>query len=182
MTPHVPHPITRRTALHLGFTAAGALGLMLLRPSPQAAGAMPPMTRPRTTGEAAADAALAARFRFACISPLPDFAPRGRLEEVWADPYYMTITDCTVSYIGEGPFVLTDEESAIVDVVSEHGGDVLDRNATYLVVLAASTRIDPARLHSRLVELGRPIVAASLALAPDAPQSELFAGWLAAPA
>ena len=77
---------------------------------------------------------------------------------------------------------LTAEESAIVDVVAAAGGDVSDRERTFLSVLTASTRVDPSRLYQSLAEFGRPIIAGSVALAPDAPQAELFADWLAATA
>jgi hypothetical protein len=87
-----------------------------------------------------------------------------------------------VSYIGTEPFRLTAEESAIVDVAEAAGAVVSDREGLYLVILAASTRIDPARFEVKLAELGRPVAAASLALAPAAPQAGRMAAWLQATA
>ena len=122
------------------------------------------------------------RYRFTCVTPVPAFAPLGRLEEVWASPRYMTFTGCVVSYVGIGQF-------------TAHPGRVGDRRCrrrrgrrrqrperTFLTVLTASTRVDPSRLYQSLAEFGRPIIAGSVALAPDAPQAGLFADWLAATA
>lgn len=170
-------PISRRTLLRMGVAAALGVG---------GAAATATATRPALAHPAGVPTAAAApgepRYRFAVRSPVPDLAPLGRLEEVWASPYYLTVTDCTVGYVGENPFVLTPEESAIVDVVEATGGPVADRQATYLTVLAASTRIDPARLDAKLSELGRGIVAGSLALAPQAPQARALAAWMSATA
>ena len=98
------------------------------------------------------------RYRFNCVTPVPAFAPLGRLEEVWASSRYMTFTGCVVSYVGTAVHALTPEESAIVDVVAEAGGDVGDRERTFLTVLTASTRVDPSRLYQALAEFGRPII------------------------
>ena len=95
----------------------------------------------------------------------------------------MTFTGCIVSYVGIGQFALTAEESAIVDVVAEAGGDVSDRERTFLLVLTASTRVDPS---TALSELSRSSVGRS---SPDRWRSHrkhrrpaLFADWLAATA
>ena len=122
------------------------------------------------------------RYRFDCVTPVPAFAPLGRLEEVWASPRYMTFTGCIVSYVGIGSSALTAEESAIVDVVAEAGGNVTDRERTFLLcadgehprrpfaALSGSRGVRPAD-HRRIV-----------ALAPEAPQAALFADWLVATA
>lgn len=171
--PGMTRTISRRTALRYAVTTAGwASGLLLMprqwtRPTPAVLSTVEQEAPP------------VPRFRFNCITPVPGFAPLGRLEEVWASPRYMTFTGCAVSYVGDGPFVLTAEESAVVDVVADAGGEVTDRRETYLLVLTASTRIEMSQLNDRLAELGRPIVRGSLALAPEAPQAKLFADWLA---
>ena len=56
---------------------------------------------------------------------------------------------------GPEPYRLNLKESEIVDVAEAAGAVVVDRRATYLVILAASTRIDPARLDAKLAELER---------------------------
>ena len=172
-----PPPLSRRTVLKLAAAAGWSLGGLLLMPAvPTPFAPRPPY--PGSTAPVAEEVPPAPRYRFDCVTPVPAFAPLGRLEEVWASPRYMTFTDCIVTYVGEAPHALTAEESAIVDVVASAGGDEGDREGTYLLVLRASTRVDPSRLHERLSELGRPIVEGSLALAPDAPQAKLFAEWL----
>ncbi|HEX5729578.1 twin-arginine translocation signal domain-containing protein [Microbacterium sp.] len=180
MTSQQP-PLSRRTVLKLAAAAGWSLGGLLLVPSRSRPGRAGTVVS-GSTAPGGEEAAPAPRYRFDCVTPVPAFAPLGRLEEVWASPRYMTFTDCTVTYVGEGPHSLTAEESAIVDVVANAGGDAVDREATYLLVLRASTRVDPSRLSERLWELGRPVVEGSLALAPDAPQARLFAEWLDAAA
>lgn len=180
MTVPMPPPMSRRGLLKLTMVAGLSLGVVAL-------------TGFRTGPEATASRAMPAqvvqddvpeppRYRFNCITPVPSFAPLGRLQEVWASSRYMTFTGCVVTYVGAGQMTLTPEESAIVDVVADAGGDVTDRETTFLKVLSASTRVDPARLYEKLAEFGRPIIEGSLALAPDAPQAHLFADWLAATA
>jgi len=165
--------VSRRTALRLGVVVAWSVGTLAVASTQLAA---TPMPRP---AEVAAEEPLEEpRYRFDCVTPVPGFAPLGRLEEVWASSRYLTFTDCVVSYVGAEAFTLTAEESAIVRVAEEAGAVVDDRRALYLLILAASTRIDPARFDAKLAELGRPVVAASLALAPDAPQAPRFAAWL----
>ena len=181
MSPHDTRPplVTRRTALRLGIVSAWSAGMFVLAPAPAVAAA--PKAAPK---RAAADTEedTAPRYRFDAVTPVPGFAPLSRMEEVWASPRYMTITDCVVSYIGTEQFRLTAEESAIVDVAEAAGAVVSDREGLYLVILAASTRIDPARFEAKLAELGRPVAAASLALAPEAPQADRMAAWLEATA
>ena len=177
-----PQPsVTRRTLLKLALAGGWSLSTLMLAPTQPVARALPAV-RPATVAAAAQDAPQAPRFRFSCVTPVPAFAPLGRLEEVWASPRYMTFTGCVVSYVGIGQFRLTPEESAIVDVVADAGGDVSEPERTFLTVLTASTRVDPSRLYQSLAEFGRPIIAGSVALAPDAPQAGLFADWLAATA
>lgn len=180
MTPQLP-PVTRRTLLKLAVAGGGSIGALMLTPDP------PPFLRASTRSGASASTLLeaeppAARYRFNCVTPVPAFAPLGRLQEVWASSRYITFTGCVVSYVGSGQLRLTAEESAIVDVVADAGGDASDREGTFLLVLTASTRIDPTRLKEKLAEFGRPIITGSLALAPDAPQAQLFADWLASTA
>lgn len=170
----MPRPVivSRRTALQLGAVAAWSLGTLAFVPPQLAAGAAAAAV-PVGDGEAEGP-----RFRFDVVMRVPAFAPLHRLEEVWASPGYLTISDCVVRYVGPQPFRLTDEESAVVDVAVAAGAVVEDRTAMYLLILAASTRIDPARFDAKLAELGRPVVQASLALAPEAPQAGGFAAWL----
>ncbi|MFE6255064.1 hypothetical protein [Agromyces sp. NPDC057865] len=168
--------ISRRALLGLGAAAVLSVGIATTSRA-EPATALP--TRVRT---AKAAAPAEPRYRFAVKTPVPDLAPLARLEEVWAAPYYLAVTDCTVSYVGATEFRLTAEESAIVDVVESVDGPVADRETTYLTVLAASTRIPPANLDAKLRQLGRGIVAGSLALAPQAPQARAFAAWLEATA
>ncbi|WP_341994235.1 hypothetical protein MRBLWH7_002113 [Microbacterium sp. LWH7-1.2] len=167
--------ITRREAL--GVVLVGSLSALLLH-APGSFLTVP--TGAAATGDSLLNAGddPAPRFRFECVTPVPEFAPLGRLEEVWANSRYTTFTDCVVTYVGDGPFVLTAEEQAVVDVVGAAGGDVSSPQQTYLLTLAASTRLDPARLAERLAQLGRPVVLGSLALAPEAPQADLFRAWL----
>lgn len=167
--------ITRRTLLRLGVAVAASIGAAAVTTTPAFAA-------PATVRAAASEPPADPRYRFAMKTPVPDLAPLARLEDVWASPYYLAVTDCIVTYIGENAHRLTAQESAIVDVVQTTAGPVADPQATYLTVLAASTRIDPARFDAKLAELGRGIVAGSLALAPQAPQSRAFARWLAATA
>jgi hypothetical protein len=165
--------VSRRTALQLGALAAWSLGSLALAPAYPSA-----MAAPAASAKGAGSRPAAPRFRFDCVTRVRGFSPLHRLEEVWADPRYLTVTDCVVRYVGPPPFILTAEESAIVGVAEAAGAVVADRQATYLLILAASTRIDPARLDAKLAELGRPVVEASLALAPEAPQAAAFAAWL----
>ena len=181
MTPQLPHPVTRRTLLKLALAGGWSLGTLILAPIQPIARGLP-AGRSASVMAAAQDAPQAPRYRFSCVTPVPAFAPLGRLEEVWASPRYMTFTGCVVSYVGIGQFTLTAEETAIVDVVAAAGGDVSDPQRTFLSVLTASTRVDPSRLYQSLAEFGRPIIAGSVALAPDAPQAGLFGDWLAATA
>lgn len=170
---HRPVIVSRRTALQLGAVAAWSLGTLAFVP-PQVAVAAAPAAVPVDDGEEAEGP----RYRFDAVMRVPAYAPLHRLEEVWASPGYLTITDCVVRYVGPQPFRLTEEESAVVDVAVAAGAVVEDRTAMYLLILAASTRIDPARFDAKLAELGRPVVQASLALAPEAPQAGGFAAWL----
>lgn len=163
--------VSRRTALQFGVASAWSLAALVFARIPETATATPGHA---AVGEMDTEEP---RFRFDPITPLPDLAPLGRLEEVWASPSYLTITDCIVSYVGAEPFRLTAQEYRIVEV-AEAGGAIGDPRDLYLLILAASTRIDPARFDAKLAELGRPIVAASLALAPQAPQAAQFAMWL----
>ena len=78
-------------------------------------------------------------------SPATQPRPLARLEDVWASPAYLAITDCNVTYVGPEPYRLNLAESAAVDVAEAAGAVVVDRHATFLLILAASTRIDPAR-------------------------------------
>jgi hypothetical protein len=168
--------VSRRTALRLGALAVGIATLAV---------AQPPLTAVAGPARAATGDSVDSdvpRFRFDCITPVPGFAPLHRLEEVWANPRYLTFTDCRVTYIGSEPFRLTPEEAAVVDVAEEAGAVVTDPQAMYLLILAATARIDPARFEAKLAELGRPVVQASLALAPEAPQADRFRDWLAATA
>ena len=169
---HRPVIVSRRTALQLGAVAAWSLGTIASAPSQVAVAAVPAVV-PVDDGETEGP-----RYRFDAVMRVPTYAPLHRLEEVWASPGYLTITDCVVRYVGPQPFLLTDEESAVVDVAVAAGAVVEDRTAMYLLILAASTRIDPARFDAKLAELGRPVVQASLALAPEAPQAGGFAAWL----
>lgn len=164
--------MSRRTALKLG--AAAALAAVSFAPQP--ALGVPAVVPPSSGG---ADDANQQRYRFDPVSRRPDLAPLGRLEDVWASPAYLAITDCNVTYVGPEPYRLNLAESAAVDVAEAAGAVVVDRHATFLLILAASTRIDPARLDAKLAELGAPIVMGSLAFAPQAPQAARFAAWLA---
>jgi len=182
MTPELPHPVTRRTLLKIALAGGWSLGALMLAPTTPALAAGTPTIRSSSAAAALEEAPSVPRYRFNCVTPVPAFAPLGRLEEVWASSRYMTFTGCIVSYVGIGQFRLTPEESAIVDVVAEAGGNVTDRERTFLSVLTASTRVDPARLYQALAEFGRPIIAGSVALAPEAPQAALFTDWLVATA
>lgn len=165
--------VSRRDALRLGAVAAWSLASLTRGQPTSSAVAAPVVTAVDT--EAAPDAR---RFRLDCVTRVRSFSPLKRLEEVWADPRYLTVTDCVAQYVGPPPFVLTPEESAVVGVAAAAGAVVTDPQTMYLLILAASTRIDPARFDAKLAELGRPVVEASLALAPEAPQAGAFAAWL----
>ncbi len=171
-----PVTVTRRAALQLGVAAAGALALTST-PAIAAAAATPAPQR-RVIPQVLREDWIEDRFRFDCITSAGTFPPVTRLEQVWASPLYMTVTGCVVTYYGQEPFELTETESAVVDIVELWGGDVSDRTGTYRLVLAASTRVDPDRFDETLAELGQPVVAASLQLAPDAPQAHLLEEWL----
>lgn len=175
--PHQELIVGRRTALRLGAVTAFGIGALVVAGTPLTAAA-----EPAGEGTASSTDSDVPRFRFDCITPVPGFAPLHRLEEVWASPRYLTFTDCRVTYVGAEPFRLTPEESAIVRVAESAGAVVDDRPAMYMLILAATARIDPARFEAKLAELGRPVVEASLALAPQAPQATRFADWLAATA
>jgi len=170
---HQEPVVSRRTALRLGALTLGIATLAVLRP---------PLTAVADTARAVTGDPVdpdVPRFRFDCITAVPGFAPLHRLEEVWASPRYLTFTDCRVTYIGAEPFRLTPEEAAIVNVAEDAGAVIADPQAMYLLILAATARIDPARFDVKLAELGRPVVQASLALAPEAPQADRFRDWLA---
>lgn len=164
--------ISRRTALQLGIVTAWSVGALAFTTAPAVA-AVPAVPMPPVIYDSNAP-----RFRFDCTTAVPVFAPLTRLEQVWASPQYMTITDCIVRYIGAETFELTADESAVVDIAEAAGAIFDDRRALYLSILAASTRIDPAALDAKLAVLGRPVVMASLALAPEAPQAAQFGAWL----
>lgn len=168
--------VSRRTALRIGVVAVLTASAVV---APTAAQAAPGSRTADTAPDVDADVP---RFRFDPVSPRPDLAPLHRLEEVWASAAYMTMTDCVVTYIGEGAYRLTPDEAAIVAVAETAGAVVEDPESMYRLILAVSTRIDPARFEAKLAEVGRPVVEASLALAPEAPQAARFAAWLAATA
>lgn len=174
-TPPLPSSISRRTLLKTAAGTGVSLGALLLAPT-----VLDAIDAPAAVAANTPEQSDAPRFRFDCTSPVAAVAPLTRLEEVWANPLYLTFTGCTVRYIGAGPFVLTAEESAIVDLAARGRGDMGDRRGTYLQVLRASTRIDPARFEQRLNELGPPVVEAAVARAPEAPQAHLLRKWLAA--
>jgi hypothetical protein len=102
-----------------------------------------------------------------------------RLEAFWALPQYVRLVDCSVSYTGEPPLVLTAEEDAVVQVAVDAGAVVTDRGAYYLTVVAACTRIPPNEVNDRLTALGVPGVTAALVVAPSGPQANRFRRWLA---
>lgn len=165
--------VSRRTVLKLGAVAAWGAASLASLPARGVPAVVPP-------GSSGVDDVDPQRYRFDPVSLRPDLAPLRRLEDVWASPAYLAITDCVVTYVGPEPHRLNLKESEVVDVAVAAGAVVVDPRATYLVILAASTRIDPARLDAKLAELGAPIVTASLALAPEAPQAARFTAWLAA--
>jgi hypothetical protein len=167
--------VSRRTALRFGAVVAWSVGTLAVASTQLAAA---PMPRPKQVG-AASDVVKGPRYHFDCFTPVvPKLGPLGRLEEVWASPLYLTFTDCVVSYAGAEAFALTKAEAAVVHVAEHAGASGHDPKGLFLQILAASTRIDPARFDAKLAELGRPVVTASLALAPDAPQAARFAAWL----
>lgn len=169
---------SRRQFLHAALWSVAALtGLALTGAHPVAASVPVP---PGAVGPPALVLDGNPRFQFQPITPVSDQLRLGSLHDVWASSNYITYTDCVVTYVGGGDFVLTGEEQAIVDVIAQAGGDVSDGRVAYLTAVAASTRMDPRRLAARLAELGAPIIRGSLALAPDAPQARLFLDWLSA--
>lgn len=183
MTHDSRNGVSRRTFLRVSVLCASALGGVgavsaLATPSAAHAAAAKPPSTPAEPEAIRLDGNP--RFQFQPVTPVPGQLQLGSLEDVWASPKYATYTDCVVSYVGGGDFVLTAEEQAVVDVVAGAGGDVSNPQLTYLTVVAASTRMDPHRLDDRLAELGAPVIRGALALAPLAPQAVLFQKWLTA--
>lgn len=172
----ISRSITRRTALRWAALGALSLGFPVTSPTSHTHSALDNMLTAEAANEEPTEPPP--RFSFDCVSVVPLFAPLTHIEEVWASPRYLTFTGCRVRYIGEDPFVLTTEESAIVDVVAAAGGNTADPTGTYLDVLAASTRIDPARFSAALADLGAPVALGVLAFAPKAPQARMITEWL----
>jgi hypothetical protein len=173
--------VSRRSVLKLAVVSVSALGVVgSLAPMSGAAASVPTRFKlpPAPSAPLATDGNP--RFQFQPISTKPGETLLGSLNDVWSSPRYTSFTDCVVTYTGTGAFELTDDEQAIVNVVGNAGGDVSNPQFTYLTVVAATTRMDPPALDSRLAQLGAPIVAGSIALAPNAPQGLLFQSWLAA--
>ncbi|MEO6826811.1 MAG: hypothetical protein ABI255_04255 [Microbacteriaceae bacterium] len=172
----LPYEISRRSAIRVGFLALVGATLPQLSDIARLSGAGQPSVRERV---AMADPAKQApRYLFTCQSPLPNVGAFTTIEDVWSSPAYMTIDSCVVSYIGAGPFVLTDAESWIVSVAENAGMTVTDRPALYLTILSACTRIRSSELAARLAALGAPVVRAALAREPEAPQAKLLSAWL----
>lgn len=183
MTHDSSNGVSRRAFLRVSILCASALGgvgaLSAFASVVPAHAAVAAKSKPPREPEALALDGNP-RFQLQPVTPVPGQLQLGSLQDVWASPKYATYTDCVVTYVGGGDFVLTAEEQAVVDVVAAAGGDVSNPQLTYLTVVAASTRMDPHRLEDRLAELGAPIVRGALALAPIAPQAVLFQNWLAA--
>ena len=133
--------VSRRTVLKLGAVAAWGAASLASHPASGVRAVVPPPS-------SGVDEVDPQRYRFDPVSLRPDLAPLRRLEDVWASPAYLAITDCVVSYVGPEPHRLNLKESEVVDVAKAAGAVVVDPLATYLVILAASTRIDPCLLYT----------------------------------
>jgi hypothetical protein len=140
-----------------------------------------------TTHTAATDLApaeepeLPIRYQFNCIAA--DGTGIGNyssLDEVWSTSQYMRIANCDVLYIGAGPYALTADEAAAVDVARAAGSQEQSATVLFLQIIGACTRIDSKTLDARLALLGAPVVKGALNFAPLAPQAMPFERWLAA--
>ncbi len=158
MTPELPRPVTRRTLLKLALAGGWSLGALMLAPATPALAAGAPTIRGTSAATALEEAPSVPRYRFNCVTPVPAFAPLGRLEEVWASSRYMTFTGCVVSYVGIGQFRLTPEESAIVGR-RRRGGRQRHRPGAHLPDRADGEH--PRRPHAALSELSRSSVGRS---------------------
>ncbi|WP_284986941.1 hypothetical protein [Arthrobacter sp. fls2-241-R2A-172] len=90
----------------------------------------------------------------------------------------MQITDCQVTYVGSGPFVLTSEETAAVNAAVAAGAPAGQATDLCLRIVRACTRTDLRGLPEALAAYGVPVVKGALTLAPLAPQAALLTRWL----
>jgi hypothetical protein len=118
------------------------------------------------------------RYQFRCTTSRGVRTDLARLEAVWAHPDYTRMRKVVVTFDGPGPFVLSPQEAAIIEVAEKAGAVVGDPPGYYLAVLTACTRIPPERLTGTLAGLGVPGVAAAVRLAPFAPQAAQLERWL----
>lgn len=156
---------TRRAVLK-----GAAIGLGLLVTGATVAATTPPAP------PAVADAP---RYWFECWGPGYLIGEFSSVEEVWAAPGYMEITDVRVRFKGAGPrLLLPDEEAAIAAAERTLRRTVADPAATLLSALQLSSRTPLDRLGDSLGAAGAAAVVAALELHPEAPQAGLLRHWL----
>ncbi|MCU1634826.1 MAG: hypothetical protein JWQ68_65 [Cryobacterium sp.] len=166
--------INRRTALGAGLATVAALAL----PDPVVASAAAGVPANLAATGLADAIGTDSRYLFSSTFDRGAAEKFTSLEALWADGDYLHLVSCEVSYIGDGPHVLTPAESAIVAVAEKAGGPVADRGSLYRTALATCTRIQPAVLDATLAALGVPVVRAAVAFAPYAPQARQLTDWL----
>lgn len=121
----------------------------------------------------------APRYWFECWGPGYLIGEFSSVEEVWAAPGYMEITDVRVRFKGAGPrLLLPDEEAAIAAAERTLRRTVADPAATLLSALQLSSRTPLDRLGDSLGAAGAAAVVAALELHPEAPQAGLLRHWL----
>lgn len=119
------------------------------------------------------------RYQFTCTAADGSLIGKfSSLEEVWASTRYMHVTDCQVVYVGNGPHVLTPEETAAVNTALAAGAAPGQASALCLRIIKACTRTDPKTIPASLADYGIPVVKGALTLAPLAPQAAVLTKWL----
>lgn len=96
------------------------------------------------------------------------------LEETWASTNYLRIDHCVTRYVGPPPFTLTEEEKAVVEIASSQLVDAGEPEQLFLDVYAACTRIGSEDGPYGFSSIPVPILEATLALCPEAPQADII--------
>ena len=96
------------------------------------------------------------------------------LEETWASTNYLRIDHCVTRYVGPPPFTLTEEEKAVAMLASSQSDDAGEPEQLFLDVYAACTRIGSEDGPYGFSSIPVPVLEATLALCPEAPQADII--------
>lgn len=96
------------------------------------------------------------------------------LEETWASTNYLRIDHCVTRYVGPQPFTLTEEEKAVTTIASSQSTDAGEFEQLFLDVYAACTRIGSEDGPYGFSSIPVPVLEATLALCPEAPQADII--------